>query len=998
VSPPIGDLESRLRAALADRYFIERELGRGGMATVYLARDQRHERLVALKVLRPELAAVLGPERFLREIRIAAGLSHPHILPLFDSGEAAGCLYYVMPYVAGESLRDRLNRAGQLPLDEALLITREVADALGHAHAKGLIHRDIKPENILLDAGHAMVADFGVARAVDAAGRDSLTETGLAVGTPSYMSPEQAGAEPRLEGTSDLYSLGCVAYEMLSGTPPFTGPTPRSVLARHAVDPVPPLRTLRPGVPPPVEAAIEKMLAKNPADRFATAAEFLAALNTPAGTASTRAVPAVTARPPLSRTFRRAAAGVIVLAALIVAALLWRRRTAPAPVSSTAVAVLPFSVNGTDSLGLSEGMVSLLSTKLDGAGDLRAVDPRALLSYVKRESGGTLDPETGRGIAGHFGAGLYVMGDLLDIGGRLQLSAAVYDANGKSLATASVDGQADQLFQLVDSLTTKLLAGWSGRASRLAGLASLTTSSLPALKAYLEGDVEFRAGHFGRAVEAYQRATAADSTFALAWYRLTIAAEWLTREQLAVESAEAALRHADHLPPRERLLLRGMLARRRGQADSAEAAFRRILSSSPEDVEAWVQLGESQFHLGPWWGRPPGEAREAWTRVSILDPGLIASPVHLARIAAGERRLAELDSLLRQIVVAQPSVEADRPGATRDPELELTTLQAFAHGDSAAEESALARLASASDLTAVLSAMEVTLYSGNLDGSRQVTSVLTTPDRSTAARAIGHVALAYIAAGMGQFKRAEAELDRVRSFDPELAVETGVMLAITPLREADTTRLRALRGELGKLSFARRPIPPEEATWFSAGGHYRPWIGRYLAGVLDAQLGQEGQALQAAEELDRSASQAPSPAEVANLANGVRAEVARRHGFPPTMPPGLAPLHLEVDYLTAMPSPVLALARPRWLLAEALAKNGRPDDALTWYASVGQFSNFEVFLVAPSHLRQAQLLEQLGRRAEAARHYATFAQLWKDADPEYVKLVADARAKANTLQ
>jgi len=349
-------------------------------------------------------------------------------------------------------------------------------------------------------------------------------------------------------------------------------------------------------------------------------------------------------------------------------------------------------------------------------------------------------------------------------------------------------------------------------------------------------------------------------------------------------------------------------------------------------------------------------------------------------------------------VVAQPSVAADRPAATRDPELELRTLQAFAHRDSAAEAAALARLAAASDLTAVLSAMEVTLYSANPAGGRQVTSVLITPDRSTAARAIGRVALAYIAAGMGQFKRAEAELEQLRSLDPELAVETGVMLAIAPLREPDTTRLRALRREMGRLSFALRSIPPEEATWFSAGGHFRPWIGRYLTGVLDAQLGQEGEALQAAEELDRSASEAPSPAEVANLANGVRAEVARRHGFPPTMPPGLAPLHLEVDYLTAMPSPVLALARPRWLMAEAMAKNGRPEDALTWYASVGQFSNFEVFLVAPSHLRQAQILEQLGRRAEAAQHYATFAQLWKDADPEYLPLVADARAKANSLQ
>ncbi|HEU5218330.1 MAG TPA: serine/threonine-protein kinase, partial [Gemmatimonadales bacterium] len=217
---------ARLQAFLADRYTIERELGRGGMATVYLARDLKHNRPVAIKVLRPELAAVLGRDRFLREIAITAGLQHPHILALLDSGEAEGSLYYVMPFVAGESLRDRLERERQLPLDDALRITREVADALDYAHRQGLIHRDIKPENILLSDRHAMVADFGIARAVEQAGGDKLTETGLAVGTPDYMSPEQAAGSADLDGRTDQYSLGCVLYEMLAGHPPFLGKNP----------------------------------------------------------------------------------------------------------------------------------------------------------------------------------------------------------------------------------------------------------------------------------------------------------------------------------------------------------------------------------------------------------------------------------------------------------------------------------------------------------------------------------------------------------------------------------------------------------------------------------------------------------------------------------------------------------------------------------------------------------------------------------------------------
>src|SRR2546427_2191847 len=239
------ELEERLRIALADRYALERELGRGGMAVVFLARDPRHDRAVAIKVLRHEIAAALGAERFLREIQIAAKLHHPHILPLYDSGAAGDLLYYVMPYVEGESLRQRLDRETQLPLDDALAITRQVAGALAYAHSHDVVHRDIKPENILLESGEAVVADFGIARAITAASGDKLTQTGFAIGTPLYMSPEQAAGGGAIDGRSDVYSLGCVLYEMLAGYPPFFGGTAQAIIARHALDPVPPLRTAR---------------------------------------------------------------------------------------------------------------------------------------------------------------------------------------------------------------------------------------------------------------------------------------------------------------------------------------------------------------------------------------------------------------------------------------------------------------------------------------------------------------------------------------------------------------------------------------------------------------------------------------------------------------------------------------------------------------------------------------------------------------------------------
>ncbi len=379
--------ETTLRAALVGRYSIERELGRGGMATVYLADDVRHHRQVAIKVLHPELGAMLGAERFQREIGIAARLSHPHILPLHDSGTldlgfGRPILFYVMPYVAGRSLRERLQEEPQLPIDEALTIARQVADALDHANRQGIIHRDIKPENILM-AGErqAVLADFGIARALDAAG-DRLTGTGLTLGTPAYMSPEQSAGSTRLDGRSDIYSLGCVLYEMLAGQPPFLGPTPQAILARHAVDPIPSLRTVRPTVPVALEQLVTQALAKVPADRYPTARALAEAL------AEASAAPSDSRgeAPTLVREVRRgagrrrrwmltaAAAAVVALAVLAAVRMYLLRRTSQAaPTDPNLLAIAPFDVLDPSLQIWHEGLVDILSRDLDGAGPLRTV-------------------------------------------------------------------------------------------------------------------------------------------------------------------------------------------------------------------------------------------------------------------------------------------------------------------------------------------------------------------------------------------------------------------------------------------------------------------------------------------------------------------------------------------------------------------------------------------------------------------------------------------------
>jgi eukaryotic-like serine/threonine-protein kinase len=393
-----SDAVALIAARLADRYALQRELGRGGMATVYLAWDLRHERRVALKFLRHELSSVLGAERFAREIAIAARLSHPHILPLLDSGALEGVgpgpiLYYAMPYVEGRSLRERMDAEPQLPIEEAVGLACQVAQALDHAHHQGIVHRDIKPENILLSEGQAVVADFGIARALDAAGAERLTETGLAMGTPAYMSPEQSSASVRLDGRSDLYSLGCVLYEMLAGQPPFSGPSPQAVLARHAVDPVPPLRSVRSTVPRALERVIERALAKVPADRYATAAAFASALEA-ALTAPPDALTEVTS---VRRLFRRRRVLVGAIVALALAASVatggWfivhrsgrdARAMVVPPYERTAIAVLPFqnlSPEGPHAY-FAGGLHDEILTQLSKVAALKVISRTSVMGYA----------------------------------------------------------------------------------------------------------------------------------------------------------------------------------------------------------------------------------------------------------------------------------------------------------------------------------------------------------------------------------------------------------------------------------------------------------------------------------------------------------------------------------------------------------------------------------------------------------------------------------------
>jgi serine/threonine-protein kinase len=449
----------RLRNAIADRYEIERELGHGAMATVYLAKDLKHNREVAVKVLLADVGFALGPERFRREIDLASHLSHPHILPIYDSGEADGELYYVMPFVAGESLRARLNRERQLSVDEALRITCEVASALDHSHRRGIIHRDIKPENILLEDGQAMVADFGIARAVDAVGEGKLTSTGVSLGTPTYMSPEQGMADPGLDGRSDIYSLGCVLYEMLAGQPPFTGRTTQALIARHSLDQVPSLSVVRQSIPEDVEDAVLRALEKVPADRFATAAEFANALRACNGSGS--ATRRRTGRRTLSRNRPRqmnrgviafaVAFGILVIsgAAWAGRSYLWGAKHQPSPSGGgfrpQRIAVLNFADMSADKhLGyLADGVSKSLTDQLSRVNALDVISSGGVNQFrgkdVARDS-----------IARVLEAGTLVDGSVAPEGKNVRVTMRLVDGNS--------DAQRDEASVVAPLSASRLVA------------------------------------------------------------------------------------------------------------------------------------------------------------------------------------------------------------------------------------------------------------------------------------------------------------------------------------------------------------------------------------------------------------------------------------------------------------------------------------------------------------------------------------------------------------
>ncbi len=602
-----------LKKALASRYTIDREVGSGGMATVYLAKDMRHRRDVAVKVLRPELAAALGGERFLREIEIAAGLQHPHILPLYDSGEAEGFLYYVMPFVDGESLRDRITRQGELPISEAVRLLRDVVDALAHAHERKVIHRDIKPENVLLSGRHALVADFGVAKAVsEATGRHDLTTAGVALGTPAYMSPEQATADPDIDHRTDLYAVGVLGYELLAGQPPFTGTTAQMILASHVTQTPAPVTTHRTSVSPALAHVVMKCLEKRPADRWETAEQLLDQLETMStpsgGVRGTTASPVAAEQTP--------AAG-------------------PAGPGDKSIAVFPFTNMSADAENeyLSDGITEELIGALSKLPTLQVASRTS--SFALKGKG--LDV---REIGEKLGVASVLEGSVRKAGHRLRIAAQLTDVtNGYNLWSEVYDRELEDVFaiqdeisrSIVDALKVKLM----GKSSE--PIVMPATENLEAYTLYLKGRFfrnKFTEPDLRISLEFYKQALENDNKYARAYAGIAdtwmnLADDWLPPHEAYPRSKEAA-EQAVNLEPtldEAHTSLGKILGWYEWDFAGAERELREVIEQAGQYADAHFSLGS----ILPTLGRID-EAVEEMRKAVELDPLLDMHRRWLARL------------------------------------------------------------------------------------------------------------------------------------------------------------------------------------------------------------------------------------------------------------------------------------------------------------------------------------------------------------------------------
>ncbi len=971
---------------------ILERLGQGGMGVVYKARDLKLDRLVALKFLPPHLGGEDAAERrFLREARTASALDHANICTIYEIGETEdGRTFIAMAYVEGETLASRIAR-GPVSVEEAVRIGTKVAQGLAEAHARGIVHRDIKPGNIALtNEGAVKILDFGLAMVPGAA---RITQGDTTTGTAAYMAPEQVRGDP-VDPRTDIWSWGVVMYEMLTGRPPFRGDNVPAVIFSILKGDPKRISKISP-VPRTLEAIVEKALSKDPSSRYRSAENLLADL--PATDLSesltqimpiTAPLPSGVGRMSRSRWWPVVALGASLLLVGVWAA--WRLRSPPsrptAVSASTTVAILPFRYRGSSQYQyLGDGMVELLSAKLDHAGELRAIDPRAIAGLGAGES--ALDPQQGRSAAAKLHAQHFVLGSIVEVGGKVQIDASLYPVEGALKATVQTAASGDvvKAFDLVDELAIGLLAELGAESSaRSNRVAAVTTSSLPAFRAYLDGESEFQRGDFRSSVEAFRKAVELDPQFALAWYRLSVSLEWLgTPQELHTQAAEQADRYADHLSDRDRRLLEASKVWRQGANLEAKRLYGAIVQTYPDEIEGWYQLGEVLFHRNGLYGASFTESRAAFERVLSYEPNHFASLVHLARIEAFEGRTEAMTSLVeRFLALGKESPERVRA---------IRALEAFAIDDREKQSQVVAELDRSDGPAIAMAFLEVSLYARNLRGAERIAQLLVSPSRPSRDRSYGQVALAHLALARGKWADARKSLEAIARWDPWTSLEYRALFSSLSFLPVSQAELSAIRDGLVNLDPAAVPRVENPAVFIDSHYDLHLLLRMYLMALVSARMGDVDHAKQYSEEIERQKFPTGYKTLAADFARSVRAQIDRVQGKPAEALKELEPLLAETK--NPLESPFVSEAYERFTRAELLYEAGRFPEALKWFDHLVESSVFEFVYLPLSTFRRAEILDRQGDSKGAEAGYKAFIDFWRECDPELRPMVELARRR-----
>lgn len=955
----ITELGDQLQAVLGSAYRVERELGGGGMSRLFVATEHSLGRSVVVKVLPPELAGEVSAARFQREIAVTAHLQHPHILPILAAGAGNDLLYYVMPLVQGESLRDRLARGGPLPWPDAVRLLREVADALAFAHESGVIHRDVKPANILLTGAHALLADFGIAQAVAGSTTiDEITGTGHFVGTTQYMAPEQLAEDDDVDGRADVFSLGVVAYEAIAGRLPFAGSTPGQYLAACVASTPAPLAEIRPEIPAALDEVVARALAATPEARLGSAAAFRDALDSILAARESKWLQ--------RRSVRWLSAAGVVVGAVVVGLVL---RRPPRPVDDDLVAIAPFDVLQPDLALWREGFVDVLSSNLDGAGPLRTVPPAVVL----RRWSGRAEVQSATSLATRTGARFVVIGRVMGAGhDSTRVTAAVVDAvTGKRGEEVEVRDAVTRMDRVADSLTLALLRDVSHtRPVSVVRRASIGASSLPALRAFLEGEQYFRRTSWDSAQASYERAVALDSTFALAHAHLGLTYAWqrFGADSLArVHALRAgALNHG--LAPRESLLITSDSLRGAVYAYQRDASYwrhvRRLLATLDEatrrydhDAEAWYRLADAQFHFafGPRLSVRDADIRRTFERALALDSAFEPAYIHLVELGFGDVRPARGIAYARAYLSLRPT---DLSAASAS--LALRLFDPARRDD--AETRGIIDTASADLLFQAYSATRRAVDTPEV--AVQLLRAMGRPRHAEyaalASPAFVRNRLALQLGYRGHLREAAAIPEARQSSQFALMALAG---AVAP-QEAQSVMVGWLRDDPRDAFFGTPALVAAAAWW--AVRRDTVSLDRMRRGVdrvPDRPTGPADAALARYEAAVAGAYLA--------LARGDTTGASRRFG---SLPDTLCPLCVT----------------QRLTQAQLLAARGALGEAAEILAQrVGLLPSLFVVMVA---MEEARVAERRGDRALAARRYEFVTRAWANADPSLAGMLGEARA------